>query len=532
MTLGSLLDAGRLAIQEAVIGSSQEPDTSSHNDLPLSAKGTSASKTEPSASAVHQQDLLSPTESKGSMAVSDDTGYHTATEGHPSPKYSDEPTEMSLRSQRFGTEHKTEGLDGKSSSATKVKMIPSPPIPPRPIVCRPGGLLSLRRAESSRSHAVDEAGGRSIEQRIQTMSAPNMRVVMPPAVQNDDPKREPPEAVPSEWVEPDLEASELGERPMEGRHGGTRRHVRSPLSVDSEASTDTVVDWSHNTSHIPVPTMTLSPAPSEQPTPTLKRSFARKPKKPSPSSLDLNHSVKSDDTIVQWSSLKKSPRIFDIHKDLMDPYRAGSSGAIEQTPPPDVPLLLDSDTQVPMRKIHSALKETPADPAHAQTISFPVVKPHKAFEPKSSNPTPSPRKDHETPVSSGPRPLLGHPSRPLPQTYTPPGVPPFSSPLMPPTFTPSGPPPTAPPLPPRSLPRTATIASPSNLPLGELGDQMQRALHRDLRAFRRDIHHEFEKQKVWFENIIRERDHWMMRVEEENGRLREELARARPGKRR
>ena len=532
MTLGSLLDAGRLAIQEAVIGSNHEPYTASHNDLHLDPNRTSESKVESSASAIQQQDLLSPTESKGSMAVSDDTGYHTATEGHRSPKYSDDTTENSLKPQQLGTEHNTDGLNEKSSSATIVKTIPSPPVPPRPIVSRPGGLLSLRRAESSRSYAVDEAGGRSIEQRIQTMSAPNMRVVMPPAVQNDDPKREPPEAIPSEWVEPELEASELGKRPNEGRNGGTRRSVRSPLSIDSETSNDTVVDWSHNTSHMPVPTMTLSPAPSEQLTPTLKRSFARKPKKPSPSSLDLNHSARSDDTVVQWSSLKKSPRIFDIHKDLVDPSRAGSSGAIEQTPPPDVPLLLDSDARVPMRKIHSALKETPADPVHPQTTSFPVAEPHKVFEPKSSNPTPSPGKDHDTPVSSGPRPLPGQPSRTLPQTYTPPGVPPFSSPLIPPTFTPPGPPPTAPPLPPRSLPETATIANPSDLHFAELGDQLQRALHRDLRAFRRDIHHELEEQKVWFENIIRERDHWMMRVEEENGRLREELARARPGKRR
>jgi len=49
---------------------------------------------------------------------------------------------------------------------------------------------------------------------------------------------------------------------------------------------------------------------------------------------------------------------------------------------------------------------------------------------------------------------------------------------------------------------------------------------------RREIHHEFEKQKLWFENLMRDRDQWVRRTEEENGRLREELARGRVARRR
>jgi len=529
MTLGSILAAGRHTVEEMVglVGNSDRsepasPAKSPRTSKPVRTDGPSSAEAGRASLAVNHPSMLSPTESKGSVAMSEDTVYHTAREGHESSKHSDNTISSSETSREPQIQHDVDGLNEKSSSATIVRTISSPRVPPRPIVSRPGGLLSRRRAGSSRSHTNAAHGERSADVRTQTMSSPNMRVILAPEMQREDLKQKDLEFIPSVWDDVAPEASEPSRSPPTNRTTDIQKPARTPLSLDTEASNDTVVDWSHNTSHPEVPTMTLSPALDEEPTPTLKRSFARKPKKPAPASLDLYHSARSDDTVVQWSSssLKKSPRLFDIHKDLIPTPAGGPPVAADQTPPPAVSLLLDSVPRGQVSRIPMPLKETTANATHSSPSPHKKVQLSYPSTPHHLPASPSANGFPEAPSITGPRPLRSA----LPSFS--PIHPPTSSPQ---TFTSPGPPPTAPPLPPRHLPPSAT---PPDLLFAELSDQLQHALHRDLRAMRREIHHEFEKQKLWFENLMRDRDQWVRRTEEENGRLREELARGRVARRR
>jgi len=528
MTLGSILAAGRHTVEEMVglVGNSDRSEPASPGKSPRTSKPVATDgplRTEPGRTslAVHHLSMISPAESKGSMAMSEDTGYHTATEGHEGSKHSNDTMSSSETSRESQIQHDVDGLNEKPSSATIVRTTSSPRVPPRPVVSRPGGLLSRRRAGSTRCHAAGSHGERSTDVRTQTMSTPNMRVILDPEMQREDLKQNDLEVIPSEWVDIAPESSKPSRTPPANRSAGTQKPVRSPLSLDTEASNDTVVDWSHNTSHPSVPTMTLSPALTEEPTPTLKRSVARKPKKPAPASLDLYHSARSDDTVVQWSSssLKKSPRVFDIHKDLIHPSAGGPTVTADQTPPPAVPILLDSVSRGQVSRIPTPLKETTANSTHSSPSPRKTVQPSDSSRPHHLHTSPSAGKYPNAHFPTGPRPF--HSTQPC---FSPPH-PPMHSPQ---TFTPPGPPPTAPPLPPRHFPPSA----PPDLLFAELSDQLQHALHRDLKALRRDLHHELEKQKLWFEGLMRERDLWVRRTEEENGMLREELARGRGGRRR
>lgn len=526
MTLGSILAAGRHTVEEMVgfVGNSDKLEPASPGKLPRISKSISTddpSDAEPGRASLptNHPGMLPPGQSKGSMAMSEDTGYQTATEGHGGSKHSNDTTSSSDTSREPQIQHDVDGLNEKSSSATIVRTTSSPRVPPRPLVSRPGGLLSRRRAGSTRSHTAGGHGERSADVRTQTMSTPNMRAILAPEIQREDLKQKDLEVIPSEWTDIAPELPEPNRTPPANKPAGTQKPVKSPLSLDTEASNDTIVDWSYHASHPPVPTMTLSPALTEEPTPTLKRSVARKPKKPAPASLDLYHSARSDDTVVQWSSssLKKSPRVFDIHKDLIHPSAGAPTVAPDQTPPPAVPILLDSVARSPASRIPTSLKETTANPTRSPSsphktvhLSDPPIPHHQHASPSA----------HRSPFAAGPRPLRAT------QPSFPPSHPPIPSPK---TFTPPGPPPRAPPLPPRHFSKPAT---PPDLLFAELSDQLQHALHRDLKALRRDLHHELERQKVWFEGLMRERDLWVRRTEEENGMLREELARGRGGRRR
>lgn len=521
MTLGSILAAGRHTVEEMVgfVGNSDRSEPASPGKSPRTSKsiatdGPSGAEPGHASLPTNHPSMLPPAKSKGSMAMSEDTGYHTATEDHGGSKHSDDTTSSSETSREPQIQHDVDGLNEKSSSATIVRTTSSPLVPPRPVVSRPGGLLSRRRAGSTRSQTAGVHGERSADVRTQTMSTPNMRVILAPEIQREDLKQKGLEVIPSEWVDIAPEPSEPSRTPPANKTARTQKPVRSPLSLDTEASNDTIVDWSHNTSYPQVPTMTLSPALTEEPTPTLKRSDARKPKKPAPASLDLYHSSRSDDTVVQWSSssLKKSPRVFDIHKDLIPPSAGAPTVAPDQTPPPAVPILLDSVARSPASRIPTSLKETTANPTRSPSSPYKTVHLSDPPIPHHLHASPS---AHRPPFTSGPRPLLAT-------------QPSFHH--SPKPFTPPGPPPTgAPPLPPRHFQKPAT---PPDLLFAELSDQLQHALHRDLKALRRDLHHELEKQKVWFEGLMRERDLWIRRTEEENGILREELARGRGGRRR
>ena len=536
MTLGSLVAAGRRTIEEVLSSDKPEPEATSPKNVCRESTDIGNRSSEHFNGMTGNPNDPSSDKSKESVAPSEDTGYHTATEGNRS---SETWENASQNPHKTATVRDVDGLHEGFSLATTDQTPSSPIIPPRPRHFRPGGLLSQRRAESSRNHGKD--GNASIQQKLQTMSAPNMRVVLAPTAQNDDPEREPSGTIPSEWIDLDPGFAPASATPLRDEKAAPRYSVQSPSYFVSEASDDTVVDWSPNTTHRPVPTMTVSPAMSKQPTPTLKRSLARKPKKPASASLDLDHPARSDDTVVQWSTLKKSPRVFDIHKDLVDFNKAGATGAVEQTPPPDISLLSSNSSRLPIPKTPSALRETTGN----SNQPSPSPSPRGAVKPRENGDLGEPHASHSSPtlgeasLPAGPRPLHVTQARPSPsqpppappQTYTPSGAPQVGSPQ---TFIPPGPPPvSAPPLPPRTYATaSSTTVSPMELLFVQWGDQLQHVLHKDLKTLKRDIQGEFERQRTWFETVISQRDHWTRRVMEENERLREELSRARVGRRR
>ena len=481
-SLGSVFTAGRQTKKEvvAVMDVQEEatlvpiPDTPKHIQPYESAR----SKPRQSTSAVYHLDLESQTKLCSSTALSEDTVYQTATE------------DLSNSSSSDGTNRAVNDLDEakgpneQSSSDTIIKTAPYPQIPPRPTMSRPGGMLSRRRAETSQSRMVNERPTQSKAQSVSVLNMKNRAIIEPLGdAQKQDTSNafsSTPEAIPCERIDLEPDSPEANATPSTKNKTRARKSALLSQTRESEASQDTVIDWSNTAAPKAIPTMTLSPAPTEQhqlTPPILKRSFARKPRKPAPASLNFDQSAKSDDTIVQWAlSLKKSPRLFDIHKDLVDPSAITGPGAAEQTPPPPIFPAVDSAP----RKLHP----TPlAETAHNRSQLL------LASSPSKSVPSPPP----------------------------------------------SGPPP-PPPLPPRPAPREAPplpFESQSAALLDETAEGLRHTLHKEFKAFRRDLHTEFEKQKTWFESLMRERDGWMRRVEEENGRLREELNRvAGRGKRR
>ena len=86
MTLGSILAAGRHTVEEMVgLGGNSDrsepasPGKSPRISKPVATDGPSGAEPGRASLAVNHPSMLSPAESKGSMAMSKDTGYHTAT---------------------------------------------------------------------------------------------------------------------------------------------------------------------------------------------------------------------------------------------------------------------------------------------------------------------------------------------------------------------------------------------------------------------------------------------------------------------
>ncbi|KAL8823366.1 MAG: hypothetical protein Q9191_005923, partial [Dirinaria sp. TL-2023a] len=304
------------------------------------------SKPRQSTSAVYHLDIESQTKLSSSRTVSEDTGYQTATEHLSGSGSSDGTTRLTEKSDEAKATRMNGGPNERPSSDTIIKTAPYPYIPPRPTMSRPGGLLSRRRAQTSQSRMAAD-NERSSQLKTQFMPVPNMKNsaitehlsnVQRPSTHDTFVSTS--EATPLEWIDLEPDSPEANAPPSANNKARARKSALLPPTRQSEASHDTVVDWSNSTTTDPVPTMTLSPAPVEQHQPTplpLKRSFAHKPRKPPPASLNLEQSAKSDDTIVEWGpSLKKSPRLFDIHKDLVHPSAVAGQGGAEQTPPPPV----------------------------------------------------------------------------------------------------------------------------------------------------------------------------------------------------
>lgn len=124
---------------------------------------------------------------------------------------------------------------------------------------------------------------------------------------------------------------------------------RPPSSGPSEASNDTVIDWSAASSRPPNPLIVLPPF-------TKHTKASKKFKK---GHISLSRSSTSHDTMVQWSSFKKTPD-FNIHNDLPDSTRQLPSSSPSPTNLPDFPPMQPLTEATHNSKINyeSALSQT------------------------------------------------------------------------------------------------------------------------------------------------------------------------------
>ena len=197
----------------------------------------------------------------------------------------------------------------------------------------------------------------------------------------------------------------------------------------------------------------------------------------------------SNDPIVQWPSLKKSPRIPDLNKGLPDPKKYA-------LPPASSPKASTSDSATDNILQGYAASPTPSPPKAANTSWF---------------------------VSTT------YPEREAPR---PPPLPPFSPPPPPPSSPPplSPPPPPPPLLPPLKAANNSLLASTVDLERKShpgscnCGLAVKSILEASLTTLRAEITQQFETQKAWFEELLDGEEDRMILVDQ-NRYLRDELAR-------
>ena len=391
-------------------------------------------------------DLFSPV----STAASDTTDYQTAKE--------DLSSSTSLASARRQVDREakrkgivgTDGLNEQPAQSAIVRTSFAPAIPPRPVP-KPGGRLYLRRAQTSGINLLS-AQGRS------NRHSKNLRATASPTNFTTN-------FHDGAWSDVEPEFSTADHESSTNKSDRRKGTVIPPASHPSEGSNDTVVDWSANTSLPLVPSMNIKRTTTVEVESSAEPPSHKKPKHPAPMSFDPTQGSKSDsDTIVQWSSLKKSPRIFDIQNELNDhPKRAPG---MMSPPPPE------------------------------RAVGIPIIPPLSEERANATKaPSLPPRNSAPLPQSSAPRP----------------------------SHTPH----------PQALQQQNAYSS-SSLPSGnnpdpnqELARMLQQSLHRELKLFHREIMYQFDMQKAWFQHEMRDKDVWIAKLEDENGRMRHELSRTR-----
>ncbi|KAL8792273.1 MAG: hypothetical protein Q9195_005152 [Heterodermia aff. obscurata] len=450
-SLGSVLAAGRVIRKDIIPDTGNQTRSDVHSTTTTSSRSASlwagGASPELSTSVLNGLGLLSGVKAVEPTVVSQ-PGTHQPTLGHmdlfsPFPTTISDSTEYQTAKETFGSstslvqatketkqEIKRRGIVGtdrlseQSSESTTIKTIQPPNVPPRPTP-KPGGRLYLRRAQTSGTNVTGahQAGSskhsKSLGIMRNTLHKRGSKTLSPQKAtvslgELADGTRD------EAWT--DIEPN-ADRKPLPDKDRVPRAAALSPNSHPSEGSNDTIVDWSANTSLPPAPTRTttLETAP---------------PMKPAPTSMA---SPSSQDAVVQSSSLKKSPRIVDIHNSLHLDDAVSSAKIMSPPPLPD--------------------RAAPNLPPRAQASSA---------------------LDH----------LAAHTDQnglhPVANTY------------------------------PNGAPQPV---------YQDLVGVLQQSLHRELKLFHREIMYQFDVQKAWFRNETRERDVWIQRLEEENGRLRRELGR-------
>ena len=355
-SLGSVLAAGRVIRKDVI------PDNGSRRRSEVNSTAASSSKSvslltggtssELSASALNGLGLLSSIKAVEPTVVSQ-PGTHKPTLGHmdlfsPVPTTTSDSTEYQTAKETLDSstslvqvtretkqERKrrgilgTDGLNEQSSESTIVKTVQTPNVPPRPTP-KPGGRLYLRRAQTSGTNltGAHHPGSSKHSKSLGVMrNAPHKRTsrtVSPQKATSSlselaDGTRD------EAWTDIESGTPHADSKAFTDRDRIPRDRVLSPDSHPSEGSNDTVVDWSNNTSLPPAPTKSNTRTNNLETAAPTSHSVPAKPALPS---SVPTQSPNPHDAVAQWSSLKKSPRILDIHHDL-------NLDAVSPQPPTD-----------------------------------------------------------------------------------------------------------------------------------------------------------------------------------------------------
>lgn len=284
--------------------------------------------------ALGHMDLFSPVPT----TVSDSTEYQTAKETIDSSTSLVQATKETKQERRRRGIVGTDGLNEQSSESTILKTIQAPDVPPRPTP-KPGGRLYLRRAQTSSTNVTSahltgsSKHSKSVGVTRSTLHKRGSRTMSPQKATGSlaqlvDGTRD------GSWtdIEPGMPHADL--EALSDKDRVPRDTVLSPNSHPSEGSNDTVVDWSPNTSLPPAPTMNTTRTTTLETGAPTNRSV---PTKPVLTSLVPTHNPNPHDTVIQSSSLKKSPRILDIHKDLNIDAVASQLPTKTMSSPPPLP---------------------------------------------------------------------------------------------------------------------------------------------------------------------------------------------------
>lgn len=433
----------------------------------------------------------------------------------------------------------------------------TPPIPPRPSP-KPGGRLSMCRAQTSRQSDVQSTSYLNMMAKARKLSASNPRLSKAIAVANPPTKtkvlfgpRKPPSPT-MNGSRDNIEASEvrfMSERPedtwldvpSETPRRGTSNQISPVSSATSsksyktaashlyasdspERSDDTVVDWSAGLPRQPVPTLQITHPSGERPskakskrkshvslsvssesagtpmpTPSVSDAAASRspagsppiilPSLPSTGSTEngfkqkaepkqkahvslsvssasnsdtITHmSSDSDGPIVQWPSLKKSPRIPELNKGLPDPKK--------YAPPPASSLkgsISESATDNILQEYTASPSPSPPKAANASWLVSTIYPEREAPSKSPPNVAPKPMLVSTVDLEREPHP--------------------------------------------RSCTCSLTVKS---------------IIEASLATFRAEVTQHFEAQKTWFEELVRDEEEGRKLLAEENRWLRSELAR-------
>ena len=438
---------------------------------------------------------------------------------------------------------------------------PTPPVPPRPNP-KPGGRLSMRRAQTSRHSDTQSTSYPSMVAKVRKVSLSNSRVsqvlsvATPPAKTKvvfgprkpssprtndtrDTTKASEVQAKPGQpedaWLDVPPETPRGANKVSPVSSATSNKSYKTAMShlytSDSpERSDDTVVDWTVGLPRQPVPTLQITHPSGERtskakskrkghislsvssasagtstPTPPvfdaaaghpISRSSAGSPPKLLPSlpatssgepsvaqegnpkrkghvSLSVSSASKSDTMtpvssgsdagLVQWPSLKKSPRIPDLSRGLADPKKH----AMPPAPSSEAPRS-ESTTDSILQGYAASPAPSPPTAAAKNPWLVSTIYP----EPKAPSPPPSPS---ETPPKASFLSTVDHE---------------------------------------RGSRSTSCTCS----------STLKSVLEASLTALRAEIAQQFEAQRVWFEELLRDDEDERRVLAEENRWLRDEVA--------